>query len=57
MIEETETEVDAPITEDESTLLRNILQLRNLTAYDVMVPRADIAAVPIDIALTDLGRS
>jgi CBS domain containing-hemolysin-like protein len=32
LIEETETEVDAPITEDESTLLRNILRLRNLTA-------------------------
>ena len=56
LIEETETEVDAPITEDESALLRNILQLRNLTAYDVMVPRADIAAVSVDIELADLVR-
>ena len=56
LIEETETEVDAPISEDESALLRNILQLRNLTAYDVMVPRADIAAVPVDIELADLVR-
>jgi CBS domain containing-hemolysin-like protein len=54
LIEETETEDNAPITEDESTLLRNILQLRNLTAYDVMVPRADIAAVPVDIELAEL---
>ena len=57
LIEETETEDDAPITEDESALLRNILQLRNLTAYDVMVPRADIAAVPVDIELADLVRT
>ncbi len=56
LIEETETEVDAPISEDESALLRNILQLRNLTAYDVMVPRADIAAVPFDIELAELVR-
>jgi magnesium and cobalt transporter len=56
LIEETETEVDAPISEDESALLRNILQLRNLTAYDVMVPRADITAVPVDIGLADLVR-
>jgi CBS domain containing-hemolysin-like protein len=54
IIEESETEVDEPITEDESTLLRNILQLRNLTAYDVMVPRGDIAAVPADVSLNEL---
>ena len=56
LIEETETEDDAPISEDESALLRNILQLRNLTAYDVMVPRADIAAVSVEIELADLVR-
>lgn len=56
IIEETETEADTPISQDESALLRNILQLRNLTAYDVMVPRADIAAVPVDVALAELVR-
>src|SRR5215813_9802669 len=56
LIEETETEDDAPISEDESALLRNILRLRNLTAYDVMVPRADIAAVSMEVELTDLVR-
>ncbi|HTO80687.1 MAG TPA: hemolysin family protein [Methylomirabilota bacterium] len=56
LIEESETEGDAPITEAESVLLRNILKLRNLTAYDVMVPRADIVAVPSDIALNELVR-
>jgi CBS domain containing-hemolysin-like protein len=54
LIEESEGEDTAPITESETTLLRNILELRNLTAYDVMVPRADIVAVPIDIELKEL---
>jgi CBS domain containing-hemolysin-like protein len=54
LIEESETEGDSPISEDESVLLRNILKLRNLTAYDVMVPRADIAAVPVDIEAQEL---
>src|SRR5215468_3907405 len=50
LIEESETEGDAPITEAESALLRNI------PAYDVMVPRADIVAVPSNIALNELVR-
>ncbi len=54
LIEESETEGDSPISEDESVLLRNILKLRNLTAYDVMVPRADIAAVSADIEVREL---
>ena len=54
LIEESETEGDSPISEDESVLLRNILKLRNLTAYDVMVPRADIAAVAVDIEVREL---
>jgi CBS domain containing-hemolysin-like protein len=54
LIEESETEGDSPISEGESALLRNILKLRDLTAYDVMVPRADIAAVPVDVELADL---
>ncbi len=54
LIEESEIEGDSPISEGESTLLRNILKLRNLTAHDVMVPRADIAAVSADVGLADL---
>jgi magnesium and cobalt transporter len=38
-----------PITAGERSLLRNILRLRDLSASDVMVPRADITAVPEDI--------
>ncbi|WP_425450330.1 hemolysin family protein [Virgifigura deserti] len=57
LIEEREAESDElPIGRDETSLLLNILKLRDLTAYDVMVPRADIIAVPIDIELTDLVR-
>src|SRR3546814_5140253 len=35
-------------------LLSNILRLRHLTAYDVMVPRADIVAVDLDTPLDEL---
>jgi len=38
----------------ERELLRNILKLREITAYDVMIPRADIVAVPHDVTLADL---
>jgi hemolysin (HlyC) family protein len=38
----------APISSDERVMLSNILRLRHLTAYDVMVPRADIVAVDLD---------
>ncbi len=39
---------------DELVFLRNILKLRDLTANDVKVPRADIVAVEIDTSLPDL---
>ena len=35
----------------ERVLLGNVLRLRDKTAYDVMVPRADIAAMPEDLTL------
>ena len=44
----------APIGAQERTLLANVFKLRELTAYDVMVPRADIVAVPHDIELAAL---
>jgi CBS domain containing-hemolysin-like protein len=55
LIEEHEGE-EEPLTigADERTLLINILKLRNLTASDIMVPRADIVAVPSDIDLAGL---
>jgi len=56
LIEESE-ETDsgeAPFDSNESSLLLNVLKLGDLTAYDVMVPRADIKAAPEDIDLKGL---
>ena len=38
----------------ERELLRNIFKLREISAHDVMVPRADIVAVAYDTSLADL---
>ena len=51
---EGEEEVTAPISSDERIMLSNILRLRHLTAYDVMVPRADIVAVDLDTPIEAL---
>jgi len=55
-IKEVEGEDDnaAPISSDERVMLSNILRLRHLTAYDVMVPRADIVAVDLDTPIDEL---
>jgi len=37
----------------ERSLLRNVLKLRGKTAYDVMVPRADIVAMPEGLSLDE----
>ncbi|MEQ8357370.1 MAG: hemolysin family protein [Kiloniellaceae bacterium] len=55
-IKEVEGEDDsgAPISSDERVMLSNILKLRHLTAYDAMVPRADIVAVDLDTPIEEL---
>ncbi|MBN2753112.1 MAG: HlyC/CorC family transporter [Rhodospirillaceae bacterium] len=55
LIEES-SESDAPIDAHERLLLGNILHLRDVTAEDVMMPRADIVAVPFSIPFDDLVR-
>ncbi len=45
---------EIPIDEHERQLLGNILHLRDVTAYDVMVPRADIVAVEAKTTLEGL---
>jgi len=50
---EQDGEAEADVV-DERVLLRNILNLRDLTVYDVMVPRADIVAVDIETDLPEL---
>lgn len=42
------------IDSDEKVLLGNVLSLRDSTAQDIMIPRADIVAVPINISGPDL---
>jgi len=55
LIEESEGDTEAePAHGDESSLLLNILKLRDLTCDDIMVPRADVIAAPADIGLEDL---
>jgi len=49
-------ESDAPIDAHERLLISNILHLRDVTAEDVMMPRADIVAVPLDTPFPDLVR-
>jgi len=53
LIDERE-ESELPLDPDERLLVANILELRNLTIYDVMVPRADIVAIPISAPLKEV---
>lgn len=45
---------ETPIDPDERALIENILKVGARTAYDVMVPRADIVSVPLHTALEEL---
>jgi magnesium and cobalt transporter len=56
LIEESEETKDGEeaLDSNESSLLLNVLKLGDLTAADVMVPRADIKAAPEDIELMGL---
>ena len=44
------------LDDQERALLGNVLKLRGKTAYDVMVPRADIVAMPQDFTLEQATR-
>ena len=46
---------DAGANSSEIALLRNILRVRDLTVYDVMVPRADIVAVEAETAVATVA--
>ncbi|KZD04215.1 magnesium/cobalt efflux protein [Oceanibaculum pacificum] len=47
-------DAETAIGPDERQLITNIIELREITAVDVMVPRIDIVAVPEDMPLADL---
>lgn len=48
--------VDHSLSADERTMLSNILEYGELRVDDVMVPRADIVAIPMDTSFEDLVR-
>ena len=45
---------DEPLSEEERSLISNILALRGLRAVDVMIPRADIVAIDKSISTLEL---
>lgn len=45
---------EVPISADERTLLANILELRDRTVHDVMVPRADVIGVEDNTSLAEV---
>src|SRR3546814_815258 len=45
-----------PIDPHEGAIIRNVLGLRDITAYDAMVPRADIVAVEQSVTLSEVAR-
>ncbi|MHA1113243.1 MAG: hemolysin family protein [Alphaproteobacteria bacterium] len=55
LIEEHE-ETDEAVDSHEWVLLRNILELRDLSVDDILVPRTDIVAVAEDASLADIIR-
>jgi|HubBroStandDraft_1064217.scaffolds.fasta_scaffold00163_30 magnesium and cobalt transporter len=44
------------IEQNERVLIENVLRLKNLAAWDVMVPRVDIVAVDVDTPFAELVR-
>lgn len=53
-IETHEDEDSAPDVVQEKTLIGNVLKMRDLRVWDVMIPRADIAAIHIDASQEEL---
>lgn len=57
VIEEHASEkTDQSLSDDERTMLRNILEYGELRVDDVMVPRVDVVAIPNDTNFDDLTR-
>ena len=54
LIEEGDDAPDTEIAAHERKLIANVLRLRELTAVDIMVPRADIVAVDIETPMEEL---
>ncbi len=48
LIAENETDTDSSLNEEERELFSNILALQEMTVEDVMIPRADMVALPLE---------
>jgi magnesium and cobalt transporter len=48
------SEAQTPLDAGEKAILKNVLEFKQLHVEDVMIPRADIFAVPEDIQFEDL---
>jgi len=47
---------DEAAEQNERLLIENVLRLKNLAAWDVMVPRVDIVAIDVDTPFPELVR-
>ncbi len=56
IIEEHDGEADDKLEPEERVMLHNVLSFGDTKVSDIMVPRTDIAAVPVDITLTELKK-
>src|SRR5271165_2323032 len=56
MIEEPSTEGPHPLSAHERVLIGNILKVHDRTAADVMVPRIDIVAIPVETPFPEVVR-
>ena len=54
LIEEDESSPTQSIAEDEREILGNVLNLRNIHVQNIMVPRVEIVAVPVNTKIEDL---
>ena len=54
IIEEHEGEADVRLEPEERVMLHNVLTFGDTKVSDIMVPRTDISAVPVDITLAEL---
>jgi magnesium and cobalt transporter len=54
VIEEHDADPDDRLEPEERVMLHNVLSFGDLTVSDIMVPRTDIVAVPVDIMLSEL---
>jgi magnesium and cobalt transporter len=54
IIEEHEGEADDRLEPEERVMLHNVLSFGDTKVSDIMVPRTDISAVPVDVTLAEL---